>query len=218
VADQPTDTAAVEAAPAAEPAPAVEAAPAAEPAPAAEAAPAADPAPAAEAAPAAEPMPAAEAAPPAPATAAVLPGEPTPRGCILIVDDEPMVRAVVRRTLRRAGYLVLEATDGMDGADVFERNLAEIDLVILDMAMPIMGGAACFTRLREIDPAALVILASGFAAEEDAQGCLHRGAICFLEKPYTSAALLAAIAGALEPGSPAARLPTGQVALIRAAE
>ena len=105
----------------------------------------------------------------------------------------------------------------MDGVDVFERNRGAIDLVVLDMAMPIMGGAACFARLREIDPTTRVILASGFAAEEDAQSCLQRGAICFLEKPYASAVLLAAIAGALEPGSPDARIPTGQI-FARAAE
>jgi signal transduction histidine kinase/CheY-like chemotaxis protein len=127
------------------------------------------------------------------------PSDPGVRGRILIVDDEPLVRAVVRRILRRAGYRVLEATDGMDGLDMFERHQREIDLVLLDMAMPIMGGAACFARLREIEPSTRVILASGFTAEEDAQRCLGSGALCFLEKPYSSAALLAAVAGALDP-------------------
>jgi CheY-like chemotaxis protein len=138
---------------------------------------------------------------PAPEAGAVRPSG-TGRGGILIVDDEPLVRAVVRRTLRRAGYFVLEAVDGADGVEAYTRHRAEIDLVLLDMAMPVMGGAACFGHLRAIDPSARVLLASGFAAEAEANACLRSGALGFLDKPFTSAALLAAVAGALEPGCP----------------
>ena len=168
----------------------------------------ADPPPAILAAPALQAAPAIPAAPPVEAG-------PPPRGCILIVDDEAMVRAVVRRTLRRAGYSVIEATDGMDGIDVFERHRDVIDLVLLDMAMPIMGGADCFARLREIDPTTRVILASGFTAEEDAQRCLQSGALCFLEKPYSAATLLTEVARGLDQEPPAARRPTISVAPAR---
>jgi signal transduction histidine kinase/CheY-like chemotaxis protein len=122
-----------------------------------------------------------------------------PRGGILIVDDEPMVRAVMRRTLQRAGYTVREAVDGADGVAQFESWRDHIDIVLLDMAMPVMNGAACFARLRELEPGVRVLLVSGFTAEADAQTCLRNGALGFLEKPFTSAALLAAVARAIAP-------------------
>jgi len=157
---------------------------------------------------AAAPSAAALAAPgPAPAPAADLaavPAAPSPaptgaratshRGAVLVVDDEPLVRGVTRRSLERAGYQVLTAGDGAEGLAMYQQRAADIGVVVLDMAMPVMGGAECFHRLRALDPQARVLLASGYALEEEARACLAAGALGFLEKPFRTARLLEAIA------------------------
>ncbi|HWM87377.1 MAG TPA: response regulator [Kofleriaceae bacterium] len=121
---------------------------------------------------------------------------PVPAGLVLLVDDEPMVRTVTRRVLERVGYQVITASDGAEGVERYAERRAEICLVLLDMAMPVMGGAECFRRLRAIDPEARVLLASGYALEQEARDCLAAGALGFLEKPFTSARLLDAVARA----------------------
>jgi signal transduction histidine kinase/CheY-like chemotaxis protein len=144
-----------------------------------------------------------ESAPPveAPAAPPIGATEPAPGaggqgGLVLLVDDEPLVRSVTRRSLERAGYRVVTAGDGAEGVAVFEERAAEIAVVLLDMAMPVMGGAECFRRIREIEPRARVLLASGYAMEAEARACLASGALGFLEKPFATAALLERIASA----------------------
>ncbi|HYU15689.1 MAG TPA: response regulator, partial [Candidatus Acidoferrum sp.] len=118
-------------------------------------------------------------------------------GLVLVVDDEPLLRRITRRSLERSGYRVLTASDGAEGLAVFQESAADIGVVLLDMAMPVMGGAECFLRMRAFDPRARVLLASGYALEEDARACLAAGALGFLEKPFASARLLEAVALAL---------------------
>ncbi|HYU16354.1 MAG TPA: response regulator [Candidatus Acidoferrum sp.] len=113
---------------------------------------------------------------------------------ILVVDDEPMVRAVTKRTLERVGYRVITAEDGAEALVRFEESGGAVSAVVLDMAMPVMGGAECFRRLREMSSGVRVLLASGYALEQDARDCLAAGALGFLEKPFASARLLEAVA------------------------
>jgi two-component system, cell cycle sensor histidine kinase and response regulator CckA len=117
-------------------------------------------------------------------------------GAVLVVDDEPMIRRMSQRSLERAGYRVLTASDGAEGLVVFREHAADIEVVVLDMAMPTMGGAECFRHLRAVDPAARVLLASGYALEEEARECLAAGALGILEKPFTTARLIEAVASA----------------------
>ena len=84
---------------------------------------------------------------------------------VLVVDDEEMLRRVNRRILERAGYRVMTASDGGEAVEVFRAHRADIGAIVLDMAMPGMGGAECYAALRAVDPSARVILASGFALE-----------------------------------------------------
>jgi signal transduction histidine kinase/ActR/RegA family two-component response regulator len=114
-------------------------------------------------------------------------------GVVLLVDDEEMLRAVTRRALERVGYEVIEARNGAEGVERF-RARRDIGLVVLDMAMPVMGGAECFRQLRAIDPNVRVLLASGHTIEQDARACLAAGALGFLEKPFRTARLLEALA------------------------
>jgi two-component system, cell cycle sensor histidine kinase and response regulator CckA len=114
-------------------------------------------------------------------------------GTILIVDDDARIRKVARRVLETRGYTILEACDGAEGVATYEQHREAIQLVILDMAMPVMAGASCFRALRERDPEVRVLLASGYALEDDARRCLSEGALGFIDKPYTVEVFTAAV-------------------------
>jgi signal transduction histidine kinase/ActR/RegA family two-component response regulator len=114
-----------------------------------------------------------------------------PRGRVLVVDDEPAIRTTSKRMLERHGYDVIDAESG---ALAIERFRANHDVVVvLDMSMPGMGGAECFRELRAIDPAARVLLVSGYAIQDDIRQCLQDGACGFVAKPFAAAVLLDAV-------------------------
>jgi PleD family two-component response regulator len=69
-------------------------------------------------------------------------------GVVLLVEDEEMVLQVNAQMLRRLGYTVIEAGEGCAAVDLFKKNGAEIDLVVLDMIMPGMGVVTCSSRLK----------------------------------------------------------------------
>jgi len=110
-------------------------------------------------------------------------------GTILVIDDEELIRITASALLRSMGYRVILATNGLEGVSTFSEAKDEIDLIILDMIMPVMGGRETFTKLREIDPAIPVIIASGFAKEEDLTALKKDGVIGFLNKPFRRAEL-----------------------------
>jgi signal transduction histidine kinase/CheY-like chemotaxis protein len=128
---------------------------------------------------------------------------------VLVVDDEPLVRAVTRRSLERVGYQVITASDGAEAVARFKERAGEVKVVVLDMSMPVMGGAECFRRLREVAPDLPVLLASGYALEQEARECLAAGALGFLEKPYATARLLEVMARARDAGGAAERRAEG---------
>ncbi|MCX5745344.1 MAG: response regulator [Proteobacteria bacterium] len=140
-------------------------------------------------------LPPAELAPAA-ATIQVAPALATTGGTILLVDDDLQIRRLGRRILEGKGYSVLEAGDGRAALEIYQQH-PEIQLVVLDMAMPVMGGAECFAALRKLDPDARVLLASGYTIEEDSRRCLAEGALGFLDKPYRAEFLIATIARVL---------------------
>ena len=114
---------------------------------------------------------------------------------VLVVDDEPLVRAGVTRMLERLGYSVLGAANGAEALRVFGTNPG-IGLVILDMNMPVMNGAECFTKLRAITSVP-VLIATGYALDKDVQTIVARGA-ALIEKPFSSSALIVEIARLLD--------------------
>jgi signal transduction histidine kinase/CheY-like chemotaxis protein len=125
------------------------------------------------------------------------PSMPRGEGAILVVDDDDDVRGVIARRLGQAGFDVLEARDGREGAATFAARRAEIRLVVLDMSMPVMGGAECFQAIRAAADDARVLLTSGFTTEDHAQACLADGALGLLGKPFSTAQLWAAVEQAL---------------------
>ncbi len=103
---------------------------------------------------------------------------------ILLVDDEDMVLEVGRALLQHLGYLVLVARGGREAVDLYRQEGGRIDLVVLDMIMPGMGGGAAFDALREMDPGVRVLLSSGYSEEEGARDILERGCCGFIQKPF----------------------------------
>ncbi|HXC15885.1 MAG TPA: PAS domain S-box protein [Holophagaceae bacterium] len=106
-----------------------------------------------------------------------------PAGAVLVVDDEPDIRESAVELFRLLGFeTVFEASDGAEALEVFQARATEISLVFMDLTMPRMSGREAFRALRELDPAVLVILTSGFNEEAGLDGDERPSA--FLQKPY----------------------------------
>jgi PAS domain S-box-containing protein len=104
------------------------------------------------------------------------------QGTILVVDDEQQVREVISRVLTSCGYTVIPAEDGREALLRYGDG-SEIDLVVLDMVMPGMGGRECLARLREANAAVRVVIATGYTSDGSAQELLGEGALAIVEKP-----------------------------------
>jgi PAS domain S-box-containing protein len=147
-----------------------------------------------------------------PATEATAKVEPEPerpiiRGgheCVLVVDDEELVRNLVRAILNRWGFTVLTAADGLEALNLYRQKASEIDLVLLDYNMPQMTGLQVLQSLRAVNPQIPVIFSSGRWTPGDAQELLDAGARAFVAKPYHPEELVARIRQVLdEPAAPA---------------
>ena len=119
-------------------------------------------------------------------------------GLVLVVDDEELVRALAKELLSGLGYEVLTARDGIEALERYRERAADIDLVLLDLVMPRMGGRECLRALRRIDPQVRVLFSSGWPLDEGLQGVQAEGAVGFLPKPYQMAVLAEAVARALQ--------------------
>jgi CheY-like chemotaxis protein len=109
----------------------------------------------------------------------------TGTGTILFVDDEEDIVQIGRRLLERLGYRVISARNGSEAVEIYRREGRLIDLVILDMIMPEMGGGETFDRLKEIDHQIKVILSSGYSINGQAKTIMDRGCKGFLQKPFS---------------------------------
>jgi PAS domain S-box-containing protein len=105
-------------------------------------------------------------------------------GTILLIDDEKMILDVGIELLEELGYTVQSAMSGQEAIDVFQKDRDKIDLVIMDMIMPGMGGGETFDRLKEIDPDLKVLLSSGYSINGQATKILRRGCDGFIQKPF----------------------------------
>ena len=122
-------------------------------------------------------------------------------GDVLLVEDDAMVSATAKATLRSLGYRVTHASDGQAALAAVRAEPARFRLVLLDLRMPGMSGEATFNALSELAPSLPVLLWSGYGAEQDVDAMLQRGAVGFVQKPYTVAELGRTIAKALERGA-----------------
>jgi PAS domain S-box-containing protein len=123
------------------------------------------------------------------------------RGVILLVDDEVVMRAAGEALLTEYGYEVLLAENGQIATDLFREQSSAIDLVILDMIMPVMNGRDCFAELQKIRPDIPIILASGFTQNDDLNDLRQKGLAGFIRKPFRGAALSRVVAEAMQKAS-----------------
>ena len=117
---------------------------------------------------------------------------------VLLVDDEPMVRDLGNEILRSYGYQVVLAGDGLEALEIYENNGKEIDLVILDLLMPNLGGKETLVRLRELDPAAKVIICSGYGSRGNGLQQIITSRINMVHKPFKPEELVFAVRQTLD--------------------
>ncbi|MBI5117501.1 response regulator [Candidatus Poribacteria bacterium] len=117
---------------------------------------------------------------------------------ILVIDDEEPLRSLARDVLESHGYRVIVAENGAEGADLYGKRMGEIDLVIVDMIMPKMGGRETFFKVRGLNPNAKVLLSTGYSQNGKAREILDSGAMGFVQKPYQVDTLLLAVRDALD--------------------
>ncbi|MBF0528466.1 MAG: PAS domain S-box protein [Deltaproteobacteria bacterium] len=108
---------------------------------------------------------------------------------ILLVDDEEPIRDFAKQVLLKFGYKVLTASSGEEALGIYLRKQNEIDLVIMDIGMPGMGGHKCLTEILKLDPSAKVLIGSGYSNEQ-VKKTLEAGAAGFVGKPYQFSELL----------------------------
>ncbi len=113
--------------------------------------------------------------------------------CILIVDDEAIIRDLCRRALK--GYRVLEAADGEEALKVFENGGVEV--ILTDVMMPNMDGIELLKRLKELEPTLVVIVMTGYADKDVILNALKADADDFITKPLNLLQLKTAIEKAL---------------------
>jgi CheY-like chemotaxis protein len=110
--------------------------------------------------------------------------QPAGTGRVLLADDEPDVRGVIRAMLETLGYEVVEAADGAEAVEIFRQRAAEIDLVILDLVMPRLTGEAALAQIRRIAPGVPAILISGYDESGRIREIVAGGFGGFLQKPF----------------------------------
>jgi two-component system cell cycle sensor histidine kinase/response regulator CckA len=103
---------------------------------------------------------------------------------ILLVDDEDMIIDVAGNMLKELGYRVVAARSGEEAVDVYKIDGPDIDLVILDMVMPGLGGGKTFDLLKDMNPDIKVLLSSGYSVSGEAIKILNRGCDGFIQKPF----------------------------------
>lgn len=120
-------------------------------------------------------------------------------GKVLIVDDSALSRRTLRRILESAGYEVVEADDGMTALEVY--FLEKPDLVLLDLVMKGMYGLDVLVKLREMDQEARVVVASADIQSSTRKMVDEAGALGFINKPFVSDQVVAAVETALAKGA-----------------
>lgn len=115
---------------------------------------------------------------------------------VLLVDDEPAILELAGRILTKAGYRVLTASTGEEALELYNPDL--VDLVILDLSMPGMGGHQCLDRLLTGDPEARIIISTGYSLHGEPDETLQSGASGVIMKPYSRAEFLEAVRRALD--------------------
>jgi two-component system cell cycle sensor histidine kinase/response regulator CckA len=127
---------------------------------------------------------------------------------ILLIDDELIVREMWSDFLKTLGYRVITAQDGKEGVAIVEQNRDGIDLVILDLIMPRLGGRETLEKIREIKPDVKVIITSGYSEYERARDLFGEKTIGFIPKPSQLREISEKVREALDKKAEKAKKPT----------
>jgi two-component system cell cycle sensor histidine kinase/response regulator CckA len=90
----------------------------------------------------------------------------------------------VIRALEKSGYSVLSAEDGREAVSLFEKYGRDIDLVVLDMVMPHMGGQECYQQLKAMNPEVQIMIMTGYTSDTSAENFFREGNIQVIKKPF----------------------------------
>ena len=120
--------------------------------------------------------------------------------CILLAEDEEIIREMAVLTLEAKGYKVLAAADGAAALARYRQNADSIDIVVADMAMPRLSGPELFDRMKQINPGVRVIVSSGYSSDQEGQRMLQHGCLGFLQKPYNGDQLCQTVRSILDSG------------------
>jgi len=124
--------------------------------------------------------------------------EQTLSGTVLVVDDETWIRQTATRILEHAGCAVLQASNGQEAVDLYRQKRVQIDVVLLDLLMPVMDGGTAFFQLREINPDLPILISSGYAEDDQKIALiLEAGFSDCVQKPYTFTQLVSKVGRAL---------------------
>ena len=115
---------------------------------------------------------------------------------VLIVDDDEAVLELTGEFLGRAGRESQSAASGQQAIELFQKGIAEIGVVILDLTMPDIDGREVFEAIRRLRPDIPVVLATGLSPNRLAESFSDESRVCFLQKPYEPEQLLEAIRSA----------------------
>ncbi|MCP4113142.1 MAG: response regulator [Desulfobacteraceae bacterium] len=115
----------------------------------------------------------------------VLKGDET----LLLVDDEERIVSVGVQILEKLGYTALIARSGKEALEIYSKEQDRIDLIVLDMVMPEMGGGECYDRLKQINPDVKIVLSSGYSVKSQAKEIMDKGCDGFIQKPFSIIAL-----------------------------
>ena len=118
-------------------------------------------------------------------------------GTVLLIEDEAPIRESLSEILQLAGLKVLTANDGEQGVAAYLEHQSEIDLILLDLSMPVMDGHEALERIREVDSELCIILLSGYSATEISDTIFTNQHTNFVQKPFSPRKLLATISDIL---------------------
>jgi PAS domain S-box-containing protein len=113
---------------------------------------------------------------------------------VLVIEDEDLVGQMLLIQLRQLGFQAVLMQDGLAAVDYFREAWREIDLVIMDLVMPHLGGFETYSALKAIHSEVPIILSSGYSVDGEAQRIMDAGALAFLQKPYQIGELTRALA------------------------
>jgi two-component system cell cycle sensor histidine kinase/response regulator CckA len=117
---------------------------------------------------------------------------------VLLVDDELSLREIGNDILSEAGYTVITASSGEEALEIYGERGSGIDMVMLDVGMPGMGGHKCFLELKKLNPEVRVLIASGYSRVGVLEDIMDGGAAGFVAKPFTINEILLAVRRVLD--------------------